>query len=1260
MAGSLQIAGAQVSNKAPRYAPLYTSRYFSGLNTQRSPLRSAGSAYEERYLGTRSDAIIDGSNCEITPKLTLARRPGNSVYNSNSFTAVDAFFAFRMFGPNSEDIEVLADTVAGVYIISNNQDTLLYSKPAGAGQTYFQSIGNTLYFGNGASQQKYVQSLFTRTASTAPLPNIGNNVTLSAASTPFISTYLVDSNGNIEELLATQVTTVSNVAYVESTNTLTLTVGSVAGITDGDNYVIWDLATATWLNGVTWTVLTAIGTTVTALLLNIEHGDYASTPDTGNVTDAQGGTPVTGSSVPIWNTQVPDAANDYQGGITIDGSAVWINRGGPLENFGIAAGTTAPTAVVGSSGVAWKTDTFFSLAGAVIDTQYSAQINIWQVTTPGKSGLSNPFTSNPTAGTTTVSDGGVTWLNVSSTFSGNSAWTASTTYPTGQLIVENVAGVNNLFELQPNPYPTFKLVGGAYVTANFYIHDIGFGGQCELRNPVDGTRNPGVAPYTLQATANGTSVLFNPGQLPTSGSASPLQWATISAAGNITGYTTPWAGAVPGGYNLIVVGTLNIPTSGNYSFTIFHDDGMFWGVGASAGNQALYVSGPNNCGAPIATLTALEGYNVMGANNTSSGGVFQDAFVVNFPVAGSYPFEIDFSKSVNSGQFLAMYCNGQTPIPGTAETGLTQPTWPAFSTTFAPKYATVQEVNNAGMGALAGEFWASGGQGKGPLSWANLGPITDAPWTASTNYTLPDTTITDPNNNAEAPFRAGITGAATPTFATGINQLTLDNPNLIWINQGPAPAPPPGTLSAYNGGYTYYVALVNSATDTVSNASPASEATGNFIGAAGVQVSGGLPPEADIDPQSDYVAVFRTTDGEAVPFLIPGTTNAIWTIPLPDYLVNGYFDDSTDEELNNLIEAPISGENTPPASGAINLALYLDRIFFSIGNTVYYTSGPDTPVGNGFEGVAPDNFQELPSLVKKLVPTIVGIFIFTVSDIYLIANNGSGSVPSATLYAPGLGLLSYNALDVFGTSIGFFASDSTFNVLDVSSGPQEVGFNIGNLLQVSPWNPSTAYVTWHSSGEDKAWFLSDGTTGWYRISTTPNPESGITISPFATIVGGAQAVQSIETSPGVHQLLVGPAGSGQILARNITTFTDGGEPYSWFATVGSQVLANSGQLAEVPFIAIKAAKVGAQPTLGVILDEAVPGYTGPFENIPNPVYDPPNFQPSDSIYSLRYYLAETQEPAICQTMQYQIEYPAENSKEEIWAVTIWGALLQES
>lgn len=1261
MAGSLQLAGAQ-SNKPPKYASLYSGRWYSGIVTQRAPLRSAGSMYEERYVGSRGDALIDGGNCEVTPKLTLARRPGNSVYNSNTFPAVDSFYSFREFipqGANAERIRVMADTASVLYDATAGGQIAVFNKSAGSGQTFMQSVKNTLFFADGIDQKKWVQSLFTRTSGAGGSPNIGNSVTLRAAQFPFISTYLIDSNGNLQELYATVQTTVSNVTYVESTNTLTLTVGSTAGISADDEFIIWDAATATWLDGITLKTTSATGVTWVGTLVDATHADYASTPETAHLTIAAGGTPVTGGSVPTWNTTVPAAGNLFQGGSTIDGTALWMNRGNPIMNWGIsilgATGTDdAPTVVVGTSTSAWKSQTFFSLAGAVIDTQFGGQTNIWQVTAAGKSGSANPFTSNPTSGVTTVTDGTVTWECVASTNSGDAAWTASTVFAADHLIVANAAGTDSLFQLQPNPFPVYKLVAGQYITAKFYPHNNSFQGQCELRNPADGTNNPGSGFYTLQATGNNTSVLFNPANTVASNT-SPLQWATITAAGNITGTTTPYAGATPGNYTLVVSGTMTIPKAGQYSFTIFHDDGMYWGVG----NGATRISGPTNCPAPNATLTALNGYNVMGANNVS--GVFQDSYVVNFPTAGDYPFEIDFAKSANAGQFLALYCNGQTPVPGAAETGTTEPTWPAFSTAFAPNYATVSETNNAGMGSLSGETWNSGGTGKGPLSWANLGPITDAVWQASTGYTLPDTTITDPNNNTEGPFRAGVSGTTTPTFATGLNQLTLDNPNLIWINLGPASAPAPGTISAFNGGYQYTVALVNTATDTVSNGSPLSPATGNFIGAAGITITGGLPPTAEIDVQSDYVAIFRTTDGESVPFLIPGTGNSIYTVSLAEYLANGYLDTTPDTGLNNLIEAPILGENTPPGLGAQNLTYHLNRIFFSIGNTVYWTSGPDTPVGNGVEGVLPTNNQVFPSLVKRIVPTTVGAFVFTVSDVYVLVGQASANSPIAALpYGVKMGLLNYNALDIFGSSIGFFASDKTFNVLDISNGPSEIGFNIGDQLQKSQWNPATAYVTWHSYGEDKAWFISDDASGWYRINGTPAPEQGITISPFATIVGGVSAVQSIETSPGVIQLLSGPGTSGPILARDLTTFQDNGQNYTWFATIGSLVLANPGQLAEVAFVTFESKAIGTPPSASVILDEAVPDYTGPFEPINEWVEDPPTLPRSKSIYAQRFYLSLTQQPAYCRHMQVRIDLPAENIKNEAWTVTIFGALQVEN
>ena len=62
----------------------------------------------------------------------------------------------------------------------------------------------------------------------------------------------------------------------------------------------------------------------------------------------------------------------------------------------------------------------------------------------------------------------------------------------------------------------------------------------------------------------------------------------------------------------------------------------------------------------------------MGAKNVA--GVFQDSFVINFPTAGDYPFRNRLREVRRlPAQFLALYCNGQTPIPGTPETGLTAP-----------------------------------------------------------------------------------------------------------------------------------------------------------------------------------------------------------------------------------------------------------------------------------------------------------------------------------------------------------------------------------------------------------------------------------------------------------------------------------------------------------------------------------------------------------------------------------------------------------
>lgn len=503
-----------------------------------------------------------------------------------------------------------------------------------------------------------------------------------------------------------------------------------------------------------------------------------------------------------------------------------------------------------------------------------------------------------------------------------------------------------------------------------------------------------------------------------------------------------------------------------------------------------------------------------------------------------------------------------------------------------------------------------------------------------------------------------MTGTKIPTFATGINQLTKDNPNLIWINQGPSAAPPSGSLSTFNGGWQYAVALVNTMTNTVSNAGPISAATGNFIGTTGVKVSGGLP--TTVDTQADYVAVFRTKDGGSTLFLIPGPGNTVYTTSLASYQANGYTDTTLDSGLNILLQAAVNGENTPPGVGATNLAYHLNRIFFSIGNTVFWTAGSAAPIGNGNEGVPPINNAVFPSLVERIVPTGTGALVFTVSDIYLIAGNGTTSSPLFPLpYVPGVGLLSYNALHQNGTIIGFFTSDSQFIIIDPSSGFTQAGFPIGDQFEKSNWNPQNVYVTWHVAGsQDQAWYVSDGSTGWFRLNPTASPESGLTWNPFATIVGGAKAVQSIEVSPGVHRLLVGPTGNGPILKRDLTTNADNGSAYAAFFTIGSIVLAQPGQIAELAFITTDSKVVGSRPTISVLLGEI----SGTFDPLDRWEDDPPQLEPSQSTYAQRFYLldADSQTPALCRHMQIKVTWPAENAANELLSLTLFGGYAAEA
>ena len=591
----------------------------------------------------------------------------------------------------------------------------------------------------------------------------------------------------------------------------------------------------------------------------------------------------------------------------------------------------------------------------------------------------------------------------------------------------------------------------------------------------------------------------------------------------------------------------------------------------------------------------------------------------------------------------------------------------------------------------------------GTVQWVCVGP--KMTWAASTKWFLPPggftppvanvnpyggASIIDSNSNVESVTSSGKSGAVPPTWATTVGTTTADGAgNLIWTLTALAATFKGSTALAFTKGYAYvYAWKERSATDFyVDNAPngqpgalgpPTGSGTGGITTASPVfqmptganagavmQISGQWPT----DTQYDTVVVYRSTDGfQGGPYLelteiaAPSPVNGVyqgnWT----------FYDSIPDIELNPLIEADVTGQNTPPPTGLINLELHMNRIWGNVGNIVYASSGPDIPPdnGNGYEGWAPANTFPLQSPVSKHIATQSGILAFTTSDVYIIAGG-----PSVTQFFPwriarGIGLLSTNAIQIVGGEIYLVTADKRFIAFQPGIGHSEPGFPISD--QIGTFNPASVYVTEHASGQDpSAFYVCNGETGWFRLvpHATPgfiSPDQPVW-SPAAFVVGGCHGAQSVFTAPGVRSLLVYQSG-GVILKRDLTTAQDNGSNFGGDYTIGSIVLAYSGQLADLGFVTMDFARLGS-PTVSFLNNEI----SGSFATFTIAVPDPPivygvSAGPA-SYMPNRYYFDQTVNtnqippPLMVRHMQIKVTYPSENFFHELYGFCINGALFGE-
>src|SRR6266576_3770197 len=150
----IQAQGGQ-PQKPTRFVSLFTSRFLSGLFTNRSPLRGPLQAmYSDYYHLGATDALIDGLNSELSIRQTMIRRPGNVAFSSGTTAgAVDNFYSFHKADGT---ITVIADSTVDVETVTPGLITSIFTKATGAGQGYFQGINKSLYIADGIDAVKYI------------------------------------------------------------------------------------------------------------------------------------------------------------------------------------------------------------------------------------------------------------------------------------------------------------------------------------------------------------------------------------------------------------------------------------------------------------------------------------------------------------------------------------------------------------------------------------------------------------------------------------------------------------------------------------------------------------------------------------------------------------------------------------------------------------------------------------------------------------------------------------------------------------------------------------------------------------------------------------------------------------------------------------------------------------------------------------------------------------------------------------------------
>jgi hypothetical protein len=439
-----------------------------------------------------------------------------------------------------------------------------------------------------------------------------------------------------------------------------------------------------------------------------------------------------------------------------------------------------------------------------------------------------------------------------------------------------------------------------------------------------------------------------------------------------------------------------------------------------------------------------------------------------------------------------------------------------------------------------------------------------------------------------------------------------------------------GTLSP-KVGYTYGYVYRNSSTGHISTMSPASANTGPLTSRT-ITVS----YTASADAQVDKIDIYRIDDGGSVYYFLATVNNATST----------YSDSIADSGLNDDVIAPLAHVNDPPPSGIRLLVWHMGRLWAASGNNLYFSAGPDCTNGVGAEAWPPANVFPVPGAITALASTSQGLIVFTSDNAYVVLGIDASSFTVPQLWQQNFGVANQNCVTQDGDLLFFFTSKG--QLWQWAGTLEEVGYNIRATL--GAYNPANVYLAIHKNGTDEGLFISDGSTNLWRYSVAMSCWSTV-----AQPVAGVRAIGSIEATTNNWQLFIGrTAGSGYLLNRDTSTYSDDGIAYSGFATVGSITVAPPHETATIEHVLLDTNAVGTYPTVSVLMNEI----SGTFAALPNPVGDPMPYAgtalQSSTVTMMRHDLKKATTPIAqkARHMQVKITLATEAQATKIWGLGI--------